>query len=140
MTPEVSLICERLENPIRIIEPHVTRTPGTTKCGNTFERIRRRYGDGHLILLLRTIMESENNRMALVEPVVWALSDVMLANPRWPDRGMDWLEAFDSIDLCEVWADAKQANGAPPERHGVASKVTELLQMRFGEGKEEKLL
>ncbi|WP_051677261.1 hypothetical protein [Bradyrhizobium sp. URHD0069] len=138
MSPELASICAELE--IEVIPPHVTRTPGTTKCGNTFERIRRRYGEGHLILLLRTIMESENNRMALVEPVIWAISDVMLANPRWPSRGLEWLAAFDEIDLCEVWAASKEANGAPPERHGVASKITELMQKRFGEGKEEKLL
>ncbi len=138
MTPDLASICVDLE--ITVIQPHVTRTPGTTKCGNTFERIRRRYGEGHLILLLRTIMESENNRMALVEPVIWAISDVMLANPKWPDKGMEWLVAFDEIDLCAIWALSKRANGAPRERHGVAYKLTEILQNRFGEGKEEKLL
>lgn len=138
MTPALASICAELE--ITVIPPHVTRTPGTTKCGNTFERIRRRYGEGHLILLLRTIMESDNNRMALVEPVIWALSDVMLANPRWPAKGLAWLEAFDAIDLCDIWSGSKDANGAPPERHGVAAKLTEILQRKFGEGKEEKLL
>jgi|APCry1669192522_1035417.scaffolds.fasta_scaffold07934_6 hypothetical protein len=42
-----------------------------------------------------------NNRMALVEPILWTVSDVMLANPRWPAKGLEWLEAFDEIDLCE---------------------------------------
>lgn len=138
MTPELAQICEEIG--IRVIPPNVTRTPGTTKCGNTFERILRRYGEGHLILLLRTIMESENNRMALVEPVIWAVSDVMRANPKWPAKGLAWLEVFDAIDLCDIWAASKSANGAPPERHGVASKLTDILQERFGDGKEEKLL
>lgn len=138
MTASLASICDELE--IRVIAANVTRTPGTTKCALTLERILRRYGEGHLIFLLRTIMESENNRMALVEPVIWALSDVMLANPRWPAKGLAWLEAFDAIDLCEVWAASKEANGAPPERHGVASKLTEILQRQFGEGKEEGLL
>lgn len=138
MTPALTSICAELE--IEVIAPNVTRTPGKTKCGQTLDRILARHGDGHLILLLRTLMESENNRMALVEPVIWALSDVMLANPRWPARGLEWLEAFDAIDLCELWARSKEANGAPPERHGIASKLTEILQQRFGEGQEGKLL
>jgi hypothetical protein len=136
----LSSICQAIDPPVVVIEPHVTRTPGTTKCGRVLDRILDRHGDEHVMLLLRTLMESENNRMALVEPVIWALSDVMLANPRWPDKGMEWLEAFDQIDLCDVWARAKEANGAPPERHGIASKITELLQHQFGEGQEGKLL
>lgn len=138
MTDALASICDELE--IRVIAANVTRVPGTTKCALTLERILRKYGEGHLILLLRTIMESDNNKMALVEPVIWAVSDVMLANPRWPAKGLEWLAAFDEIDLCDVWVDSKQANGAPPERHGVASKLTELLQRKFGEGKEETLL
>jgi hypothetical protein len=40
----------------------------------------------------------------------------------------------------KIWASAKQANGAPPERHGVAFKIAEILQAKFGEGKGETLL
>lgn len=140
MTVSLATICESIDPPVRIIEPHTTRTPGTTKCGRVLDRILDKHGDEHTTLLLRTLMESQNNRMALVEPVIWALSDVMLANPRWPAKGLAWLDAFDTIDLCDIWARAKEANGAPPERHGVASKITELLQDRFGEGKEERML
>lgn len=138
MTPALANICTELE--IRVIAANVTRTPGSTKCELTLERILRKHGEGHLILLLRTIMESENNRMALVEPVLWSVSDVMASNPKWPARGLEWLAAFDEIDLCGLWAEAKEANGAPPERHGIASKLTGFLQQRFGTGKEETLL
>lgn len=140
MTSALASICESIDPPVRVIEPHVTRTPGTTKCGRVLDRILEKHGEEHVTLLLRTLMESENNRMALVEPVIWAVSDVMLANPRWPGRGLGWLEAFDTIDLTDVWSRSKEAKGAPPERHGVACKITELLQDCFGEGKEETLL
>jgi len=140
MTPALASICESIDPPVRIIEPHVTRTPGTTKCGRVLDRILERHGEEHVTLLLRTIMESENNRMALVEPILWAVSDVMLANPKWPAKGLEWLEAFDTLDLCGIWAKSKEANGAPPERHGVASKITEALQQRFGDGQDGRLL
>jgi hypothetical protein len=104
------------------------------------EHIIKKRGPEHTILLLRTIMESENNRMALVEPILWALSDVIAANPRWTAKGLDWLVAFDKIDLCDIRSKAKDANGAPPERHGIASKVTDVLYARFGEGRDERLL
>lgn len=138
MTAQLASICEELG--VTMILSHVNRTPGTTKCSGTLQRIMSRRGEGHLILLLRTFMESENNRMALVEPILWGVSDVMMANPRWPDKGLAWLEAFDTIDLCDLWAKSKGAHGAPPERHGISAKLTEILQERFGEGQEGKLL
>lgn len=137
MNRDLAGICASLD--VSIIGPTVSRAPGTTKCARTLQRILERRGEGHLVLLLRTIMESENNRMALVEPVLWGVSDVMIANPCWPDRGLEWLDAFDTIDLCAIWGDAKCANGAPPERHGISARITELLRARFGEG-ERRLL
>lgn len=140
MTQTVAEICESIDPPVRLIPQHVTRTPGATRCGRVLERIVEKRGIGHTVLLLRTIMESENNRMALVEPILWAVSDVIEANPRWVEKGLDWLAAFDEIDLCNLRSQAKEANGAPPERHGIASKITDILRAKFGEGQDERLL
>jgi hypothetical protein len=54
-------------------------------------------GRGHITLLLRTIIESENNQDALVEPIVSAVSSCM--RPEWTDRGLEWIQCFDSIPL-----------------------------------------
>jgi hypothetical protein len=54
-------------------------------------------GRGHVTLLLRTILESENNGDALVEPIVSAVS--MCMRPEWTGKGLAWIEAFDKIPL-----------------------------------------
>jgi hypothetical protein len=54
-------------------------------------------GSGFITLLLRTILESEGNQDALIEPVVVAVSSCM--RPIWVNRGLDWIAAFDQIPL-----------------------------------------
>jgi hypothetical protein len=62
-------------------------------------RLLIRHGEAHIILLIRTIIESEGNAAALVEPVVSAVSSVMVFHPEWPCRGLAWIEAFDDVPL-----------------------------------------
>jgi hypothetical protein len=57
-------------------------------------------GRGHITLLIRTILESENNADALVEPIVSAVSSCM--RPAWTDLGLRWIEAFDKIPLTAI--------------------------------------
>jgi hypothetical protein len=54
-------------------------------------------GRGHVTLLIRTILESENNQDALIEPIVSAVSSCM--RREWTDRGLEWIQCFDSIPL-----------------------------------------
>jgi hypothetical protein len=54
-------------------------------------------GREKIILLIRTILESEGNQDALVEPVVSAVSSCM--KPEWTELGLAWIEAFDKIPL-----------------------------------------
>jgi hypothetical protein len=60
------------------------------------------FGPQHVILMVRTIIESQGNEGALIGPVVGAVSSVMRAHPKWADKGLAWIEAFDSIPLVEV--------------------------------------
>ena len=58
-----------------------------------------RHGEQHVILCIRTIIESEGNAAALVEPVIGAVSSVMVFHPEWANRGLAWIEAFDDVSL-----------------------------------------
>lgn len=57
-------------------------------------------GREKIILLIRTILESEGNEDALIEPIVHAVSFCM--KKEWTDLGLAWIEAFDKIKLTEV--------------------------------------
>jgi hypothetical protein len=60
------------------------------------------HGPEHVTLLIRTITESEANEGALVEPVISAMSSVMSSHRDWTDKGLAWIEAFDSIPLLAI--------------------------------------
>ncbi|WP_029587539.1 hypothetical protein [Bradyrhizobium sp. URHD0069] len=66
------------------------------------QRLLERSGAGHVTLLIRTITESEGNQGALIEPIISAVSSVMSAHPKWTDKGLAWIEAFDSLRLLEI--------------------------------------
>ncbi|RJF69605.1 hypothetical protein D4Q52_19825 [Rhodopseudomonas palustris] len=62
----------------------------------------------HVVLVLRTITESEGNARALIEPVIKAVSAVAIAHPEWTGTGLRWIEAFDGLALLELYGAAKR--------------------------------
>jgi hypothetical protein len=84
---------------IEIVPTYARRGPRQTCAGQTLPRLLAEFGEAHLTLLLRTIVESEGNELALIGPVIHAVNNVMLARPGWPEKGLAWIEAFDGLDL-----------------------------------------
>jgi hypothetical protein len=62
---------------------------------------------------LRTIVESEGNQAELIADIIGAISDIVLRHPRWVDLGLQWLEAFDQINLAAIRRAAKAAGAHP---------------------------
>jgi hypothetical protein len=92
------------------------------RFGN-WDRMIRKHGLPHTTLTLRTIAESsEGNQSALVADVIGAVSEVILSHPRWADLGLEWLAAFDSIDLAGIRKIVKTAN-VRPVRVGIATLI-----------------
>lgn len=115
------------------------RGPAQTCAAQTIQRILNEHGEGHAILTLRTIVESENNRSELVAPVIWAVSDIIRAHPSWADTGLAFLEAFDAIDLGQLRALAKANRRAVAPRKAIATMLFQHLQPVFGE-KQRRLI
>jgi hypothetical protein len=53
-------------------------------------------------LKIRTINESDGNEGALIAPIISAVSSVMSCHRDWTDKGLAWIEAFDSIPLLAI--------------------------------------
>ncbi|QAU39595.1 hypothetical protein XH86_19465 [Bradyrhizobium guangdongense] len=61
-------------------------------------KVDKRYsedGRSRITLLVRTIIESEGNENALVEPVLVAVNSVL--RPGWTGKGLAFIEAFDGF-------------------------------------------
>jgi hypothetical protein len=71
---------------------------------------------------LLSIVESAGNDRWLIAPVIWAVSDLLLAHPNW--LGSDWLDALDAID-------AKVNRKAVQPRAAIASILFDRLKDRL---------
>jgi hypothetical protein len=122
-------LCRKLE--IKIISTADRPGPMRTSAVNTIRRMLAERGQEHIVVVLRAITEGNPaNRAMLREDVIRAISDVVRAHPRWPERGGIWLEAWDSVDLVQIRHSAK-ASGIRPLRFAIGAlvclRLTEIL-------------
>lgn len=54
-----------------------------------------------------------DNQAELIADIIGAISDIVLRHPRWVDLGLQWLEAFDQINLAAIRRAAKAAGAHP---------------------------
>src|ERR1700722_19040983 len=114
MPDAVDAILADLE--IEVIPTRQRREPMQTKAGQILRAIFRDHGEGHLIMLLRTITDSNGNEFALIAPCLWAVSDVMRPHPAWRNHGLEWIEGFDGSDLIGMQKIASANRKASPQR------------------------
>jgi hypothetical protein len=61
------------------------------------EHVLRYYDEGHVNLLVVTIIELADNKNALVAPVIEAVHSVMTRRREWTEQGSEWPDAFDHL-------------------------------------------
>jgi hypothetical protein len=128
-SPRVPKICADLG--LEILPTTKKPGPGQTTAGATLHAIYRSHGEGHLVMLLRTLLESDGGSEHVNEFTLMGISDVMLAHPEWPEKGLAWLEAFDKVDLGDIREQARRNRDAVPQRHGIASALHRELSAMF---------
>lgn len=70
-------------------------------------RLVAKYGEGHLLFVLRAICWSRNNTAELWSETILAVSDIVLDFPEWAEaRAGEFMEAFDRIDLSKIRREA----------------------------------
>jgi hypothetical protein len=136
LTPALASICEELG--VVVIPVTKQRDVMETCAVNTLARILNDYGAEHLRSVLISIVETTNNKRQLVAPVIWAVSDLLLAHPTWFSGG--WLDAMDKIDLAEMHEKAKANRKAAQPRQAIATMLYEHLRGMFAEEPQRRLL
>ncbi|MGY3609756.1 MULTISPECIES: hypothetical protein [unclassified Bradyrhizobium] len=62
---------------------------------------------------------------------IYAISDIMVAYPKWADSGLRWFEIFDRVDIAAAQRQAKLNRDVVPQRYGVASVLFNELRRQF---------
>lgn len=136
MTPALISVCAELG--VTVIPVTKRREPMETCAVQTLERILRDHGTEHLRSTLISIVETENNKKMLVAPVLWGMSDVLLAHPSW--FGGEFLSAMDHIDLAGMYERAKANREAAQPRQAIATMVFERLSEKFQVEEQRRLI
>jgi hypothetical protein len=102
-----------------------------TCCDKFVGRLIKQHGLPHVTMVLRAIAESEGNGNALISDVIGAVSDIVLAHPRWPAMGLAFIEALDHINILDVRKTVKAAN-VQPLRVGIATLIAIELAKILG--------
>jgi hypothetical protein len=123
-------LCRDLE--IEMLPTHIRRDRDRqTHAGRTIETLIENYGAGHATITLRAIVESIGNETELRSETIWAISDIVIARPDWPNRGLAYIEAFDDIDLKALRAKAKAIRIPCPSRFLLGVLLHERLARVF---------
>lgn len=121
------------EHGVRIVPTHMRRGPGETHAERTLAKLLERHGPDHLRDVLTCLMESENNRMALVAPVLVAVSGLLVAHAAWWERDAGrWLEVLDRLDLAALHERVKANREAAKPAHAIATVLYAELSREFG--------
>lgn len=124
---------------IEIVPTTVRPGNNRTCAGATIAAIFDAHGPGHLTLVLRTITESTGNERALKAPIIWAVSDLIAAQPGWADLGLRWIEAFDDVDLLALMRQAQPNRQAVQLRAAICTLLFERLSAALGSPAKAKL-
>lgn len=127
----IQRICD--EFGITIVDKHRYPEPGETRAVATIDRIWRRYGEGHIRLVLSTLVETANNKILLDEVGLWMASDmVRKCRDLIEQRAGEWLEVWDTIPGGELQFVCQDLSGVIPQRYALGGMVFERIYRRFG--------
>jgi hypothetical protein len=113
---------------IKIIPTTAARRAMQTHAGQTIARLIRSHGQGHAVIVLRSIVESTGNESELRAETIIAVSNIILAHPRWPALGLAFIEAFDGVDLRLIRNIAKESRVRP-----LRDAIATMLFIQLGE-------
>ncbi|WP_081871210.1 hypothetical protein [Nitratireductor basaltis] len=104
----------------------------------TLDRIYRKYGEGHLRLVLTTIREAGNNLLLMDETGFWAVSDMVRKCQPLIDRDASaLLELWDVMPSGERQFVAQDLRGIVPIRFALNGMLYERIVKRFGPNAEQ---
>lgn len=115
---------------VRVVPYRRRRRPRETHARRHLRRLVDRHGEGHVLFVVRTIVETRNNAGELWSETIQAVSDIVLRHPAWTEPASRWLEAFDGIELGPLRARAI-AVGVGSKRSNLRALLADRIARHF---------
>lgn len=104
---KIDVLCRKVG--VEIIPTKQRRRAKQTHTRRALRNLVERHGEGHVLFVLRCIVESRNNAGDLWSEIILAISDIVILKPEWSEaRALDFLEAFDAIRLGMLREEARR--------------------------------
>ncbi len=71
-------------------------------CRRTLKRVGQQFGEGHLALTLRLIVETKGNADQLYQETITGIAALLDRHPQLIERGLKLFDDFDHIDLGRI--------------------------------------
>ncbi|PYF03855.1 hypothetical protein BJ122_105112 [Rhodopseudomonas faecalis] len=123
---------------IKIIGPNDYRHQNCTTAVETLRSLLAKHGAEHLTIVLRAIVESAGNARALIDPVIRAMSAVVLAHPEYVAKGLEFVEAFDDFPLLDCYRGTAALRKTAPAPAWAALAGMIVLVLRDGFDRDRK--
>lgn len=128
--PRVQALCDEFD--VVIIDKSRYPGPGETRAVGTLSKIISRHGMEHARLVMSTLVETDNNKVALDAAAFGATSDLIRACPDWVEDASKWLAVFDATPVGELQALAYELRGHVSMRGALAGLIYERLWRAYG--------
>lgn len=129
--PRVKALCD--EFGIEIVPKDRLPRPGQTRAVNTIRKMIDIHGVEHARLVMTTLTETENNKLALESPAFGAASDLIRACPDWLESDIDrWYKVWDLCPVGQLQALAQDLKGVVAARPALSGMIYERLWRAFG--------
>lgn len=128
--PRVIALCDEFS--VRIVPKSVYPSHGETRAVGALQKIITRHGMGHARLVMTTLAETENNKVALEASAFGAASDLIRAKPEWVNDTSKWLAVFDATPVGELQALTHEIRGHVSMRGALGGMLYERLWRAFG--------
>lgn len=128
--PRVQSLCDEFD--VRIVPKSAYPGPGETRAVGTLQKIVTRHGMEHARLVMSTLAETENNKIALDAAAFGAASDLIRACPEWVEDASKWLAIWDATPVGELQVLAYDLRGHVSMRGALAGLIYERLWRAFG--------
>ncbi|QQM29312.1 hypothetical protein JET14_13360 [Martelella lutilitoris] len=128
----IAAICA--EYGIRIVGKSDRLSVKETRATACLRRIYEMHGEGHFRLVLSTVAETENNAGRLHDSLLYAVSDLVLANRELiEDDASRWLAVFDRCEVGQIQWEARGADAIMSRRHYIAAGIFRHVYREFGD-------
>ncbi|NKJ91787.1 hypothetical protein GFM14_09195 [Rhizobium leguminosarum bv. viciae] len=122
----VRSICAEFD--VTIIPANEFPKPGETRAIATLTSILDKHGEGHLRIVLSTLMETRGNQGLMISPILWATSDLVLACSEWIEKDLsDWYQAWDKIPVGWITWHCQSLYGVVKVRPAAAGAMYVML-------------